>query len=133
MHRNPYSPGRVQSGLAAVLAAGALALGACSAPAEDGAAADPLAGLDELDDATRTMVEFEATWQCDVTRFAFDDVAEMDAMLDDRLAAEQLTRDDLEDFRARLGVDEDLQRFVAELSDACGGAADGSDTEPAEF
>lgn len=103
----------------AAIAAG-LAVGtACSAPSEDTASAsDALAALDE---DTRTHVEFEAAWQCDLTRFAFDDLAEIETMRAEQLEAYGLTEEAHAEFVARLDAEPDLAEIVSEISGDCAG------------
>lgn len=103
----------------AAIAAGLATGAACSAPSEDTASAsDALAALDE---ETRTHVEFEAAWQCDLTRFAFDDLAEIETMRTEQLEAYGLTEQAHADFVARLDAEPDLAEIVSEISGDCAG------------
>ena len=74
-----------------------------------------------LDSDTRAHVEFEAAWQCDLTRFAFDDLSEVDTMRTEQLESYGITEDAHEDFVARLDTEPDLAEIVAELSGDCTG------------
>lgn len=103
----------------AALVAGLATGAACSAPSEDTAsAADALAALDE---DTRAHVEFEAAWQCDLTRFAFDDLTEIETMRTEQLDAYGLTEEAHTEFLTRLDTEPDLAEIVSELSGDCAG------------
>jgi hypothetical protein len=104
---------------AAAITAGLATGAACAAPAEDTASATD--ALAELDEVTRTHVEFEAAWQCDLTRFAFDDLAEIETMRIDQLDAYGLTEEAHTEFVARLDTEPDLAEMVSELSGDCAG------------
>jgi len=108
---------------------------ACSAPSEDTASAntDALAALDE---DTRAHVEFEASWQCDLTRFAFEDLSEIDAMRVDQLESFGITDDAHDDFIERLDTEPELAELVADLSADCTGTGtdiDGDSDGPVEL
>lgn len=124
--RQPLRRRIVTVGLGAGLAF-ALAVGAgCSAPAEDQAAADGRSEATEsalaaLDPETRQLVEFEAAWQCDLTRFAFDDLSEIDTMRAELQEAQGVSDEDYEAFVDRLASEPDLAALVAALNADCGG------------
>jgi hypothetical protein len=63
-------------------------------------------------------VTLEARWLCDVQRQTFDDLAAIDAELDNRLVKAGLTRADYEDFKERLSASADLREQVSEEYDA---------------
>ena len=77
-----------------------LALTACSGGADDAA------------------VRFEAHWQCEVQRQAFDDLGALDETLGVRLGDAGLSRSDYEAFKVRLDESRSLREQVAEEYDA---------------
>ena len=124
--RTPLRRRLAAIGVGAGLALGAVVGAGCSAPAEDQAAADNRAEATEsalaaLDPETRTLVEFEAAWQCDLTRFAFDELSEIDAMRAELQEAQGVSDEDYEAFLARLASEPDLATLVVELNADCGG------------
>ncbi len=112
-------------GLSAGMAVGLFVSG-CAAPTEDSASAGDSsaateAALAALDADTRTLVEFEAAWQCDLTRFAFTDLSEIDTLRAELQEAQGVTDEEYDAFVTRLETEPELASLVAELNNDCGG------------
>ncbi len=71
----------------------------------------------QLEASVDTMVEFEATWQCDVTRFSFDSPEEIDEKRDQTRGRFGVTATDHKIFTDMLGSDVDLREAVASRND----------------
>lgn len=65
-----------------------------------------------------TMVEFEAAWQCDVTRYSFADSQAIEAKQDEVRIRFGIDPSDHVTFTAMLAEDADLRESVAELIDS---------------
>lgn len=74
-------------------------------------------GSRQVTDADRALAHMEGVFQCDVSRFAFDDVAEIDVRLDEALAELSSDRDEYKDFKSFLGSSDELQGLVEEAYD----------------
>lgn len=74
-----------------------------------------LAAVDE------PWVEFEARWVCDLERSTYDDPAEVEEALAERILDNDIDPDDYEEFKRRLGAEPDLAAHVqAAVIDRCG-------------
>lgn len=81
----------------------------------------PTATPDPPPGAQPTLAQLEGRWACDIQRYAFKSLADMDARLDARLSAAGYTRDDYDEFKRKLGTDPDLTAQVSAEYDAyCG-------------
>ncbi len=116
--------------LAALVVVGVLA-GACA----DSEMADPLpadstAVVEEpapdasversvaaADDAP-VLVAVAAEWQCDLQRFAFDSLSDLDELLAETLAARGVSVDEFEAFELELESDRDLREQVLAVYEA---------------
>ena len=78
----------------------------------------------ELEAEVETLVEFEATWQCNVTRFSFDSSAQIDQRRDDTRLRFGVTASDHKIFTDMLEDDEDLRGTVATRNDQLCPSAD---------
>ena len=67
---------------------------------------------------TTSEVTLEARWQCDVQRQTFDNIGDLDAELEARLAAAGLARTDYDAFKEELADSADLRVQVSEEYDA---------------
>ena len=65
-----------------------------------------------------TAVQFEAEWQCEVQRQAFEDLDALDQTLARRLDDAGLTRDEYAAFKGRLETSSDLRLEVTDAYDA---------------
>lgn len=97
----------IRPALAIVVAA--LALSACG---DD-------TSFDSLDPATQNLVMFESGWQCEVSRFAVDDPAELDRLREDRQQLLEITDGAYEAFLDRLATDDELAQIVSEVTSEC--------------
>lgn len=98
------------------LGLGGLALTGCGASVDAAGSAPTTVPLTE----DERLATIEGSWLCDVQRFAFDDLAEVDAKLDVRLADDGFDRQDYESFKADLARRADLRRMVVDaFNQAC--------------
>ncbi|MEM7287841.1 MAG: hypothetical protein AAF480_15930 [Actinomycetota bacterium] len=96
--------------LVALLAAAALTFVACGGDETS---------FDSLDPSTQNLVLFESGWQCEVSRFAVDDPAELDRLRADRADAHDITDGAYQAFLDRLATDDDLARIVSDVTSDC--------------
>lgn len=89
---------------ALLFAGAALALGACAGPT--------------LDAPVETLIEFEATWQCDVTRFTFASVQEIDEKRDGLRDRFEVSAQDHKIFTDMVEDDADLRGQLADRVDS---------------
>ncbi len=74
-------------------------------------------GGDEAAVPVETMIEFEAAWQCDVTRFSFADSEAIEAKQGEVMASYGIGPSDHATFAALLDDDDELREAVAERID----------------
>jgi len=55
----------------------------------------------------------EGRWACDIQRYAFKSLDDMETQLNDRLAAAGYSRADYDMFKQRLSIDQDLTSEVS--------------------
>lgn len=67
---------------------------------------------------TTAAVTLEARWQCDVQRQTFSDLTALNAALDERLSAADLSRGDYESFKEDLESSASLRTQVAQEYEA---------------
>lgn len=90
--------------LSLTLLAGPLLLAAC--------------GGDEVALPIETLIEYEATWQCDVTRYSFADSQAIESKQAEVMASFGITSADHATFTEVLAEDEELRGTVADRVDA---------------
>lgn len=97
-----------------LLALAAVILAACGAASAEGV----LPPVTTLPPASEPLVEFEASWLCQVQRFAFVDISEIEIQHRRALDGAGFTTAEYADFEVRLEDDGDLRaevkdRFIA--------------------
>ena len=89
-----------------------LLLGACTSTASaEGNAEASLADVVDVG-PLQPLVDLEAGWLCEVQRFAYDDLSELDSALGRKLVGADLTRADYDEFKLLLAQDVELRRAV---------------------
>jgi len=80
-----------------------------------GASGNPAPTQEQL-----ALSSIQGAWLCDVQRFAFDDLTEIDARLDDQLATAGFSRSAHDTFTSDLDSRSDLRQLVVDsFSEAC--------------
>ena len=116
--------------LAALVVVGALA-GACSdaevadpSPDESSLTGDESAIEDPVErsvtaaDDAPVLVAVAAEWQCDLQRFAFDSLSDLDVLLEETLAARGVSVEEFDAFELALESDRDLREQVLAVYEA---------------
>ncbi len=94
----------------------AVVLSACGAASAEGV----LPVVPTLPPASEPLVEFEASWLCQVQRFAFSDLSEIETQKRRALEGAGFTSADYADFQVRLEDDGDLRSEVKDrFIDGC--------------
>lgn len=105
-----------------------LALLACSGAESATVAVPPTSTT--LGPASEPLVAFEASWLCQVQRFAFAEVADIDSELVAALEAEGSSAAEYADFKARLDDTPELRTEIRERFEAqCAASEPVSETE----
>ena len=111
--------------LAAFVVVGALA-GACAdsevadtSPAVEESSSDGSVerSVSAADDAP-VLVAVAAEWQCDLQRFAFDSLSDLDELLAETLAARGVSAEEYEAFQLELESDRELREEVLSVYEA---------------
>lgn len=100
----PHAGARAGGAIALALAAAALVSGCGSS--------EP-----RLEASVDTMVEFEATWQCDVVRFAYESPDQIETRQDRVRDRFGVTADDHKIFTGMVEADDELRDAVATRND----------------
>ncbi len=75
-------------------------------------------GGDDLAVPVETMIEFEAAWQCDVTRYSFADAEAIEAKQDEVRTSYGVAPADHQTFTTMLAGDAELRESVANRIDS---------------
>ncbi len=69
--------------------------------------------------ATQRLVAFEVAWQCDLARFAVDELSELDAILAGHRTDFEVTDAEYAAFQADLAVDAGLRAAISNQTSEC--------------